>query len=218
MSRNRMIKPDFWEDEKTGRLDFPEMCLYIGLWNFADDAGRFRFNPHILRSQIFPYKDVTIKQMEKWMESISQFLVIYQVGETLYAEVKSWNRHQTINRPSASSLPSSEDGVILHGIFSEESVSTHAEIKLNEKKRNKDKAKFLDCVLLTSDEHSKLIEKYGETEATKKMQALNDYVMSKGKRYDSHYHTILMWDKKNEGTANAKQQEQPTAFMPPEII
>ena len=31
--------------------------LYIGLWNFADDAGVFEWHTRLLRSQIFPFDD-----------------------------------------------------------------------------------------------------------------------------------------------------------------
>lgn len=55
------------------------------------------------------------------------------------------------------------------------------------------KIRHHDAVLLTSDEYNKLIEKLGEKEALNYIEKLNNYILSKGKKYKSHYHTILNW-------------------------
>ncbi len=45
MARIRTIKPEFWEDEKIGKLPIP--CrLFIGCWNFADDFGVIKVMLH----------------------------------------------------------------------------------------------------------------------------------------------------------------------------
>lgn len=63
-----------------------------------------------------------------------------------------------------------------------------------DKEKNKDiKIRHHDAVLLTSDEYSKLIEKLGEKETLNYIEKLNNYILSKGKKYKSHYHTILNW-------------------------
>lgn len=59
------------------------------------------------------------------------------------------------------------------------------------------KNKYLDFVYLTDNEYKKLVERFGEQQTERKIDALNDYVGSTGKRYKSHYHTILMWSKKD---------------------
>jgi len=66
------------------------------------------------------------------------------------------------------------------------------------KKTSKEKKKFLDCVLLSVDEYNKLIDKFGKYETEKKIENLNNYIMSKDKHYKSHYHTILVWNEKNK--------------------
>ncbi len=88
------------------------------------------------------------------------------------------------------------------------SVVTPKKHKLNKNKEEEVdkekkiyKRKFLDFVLLTNDEHEKLISKFGKTETLEWIERLNEYVGSKGKKYKSHYHTILTWsrkDKKND--------------------
>lgn len=61
----------------------------------------------------------------------------------------------------------------------------------------KQKILFLDCVLLLPEEREKLIARFGESETNRKIEKLNDYIQAKGKKYKSHYHTILMWADKD---------------------
>ena len=46
---------------------------------------------------------------------------------------------------------------------------------------------------IDKNEFDKLIERYGEESTNKAIEILDQYVMSKGKKYNSHYHTILGW-------------------------
>jgi len=65
------------------------------------------------------------------------------------------------------------------------------------KERRKNKNKYEDFVYLTQDEYQKLVDNFGKTKTKELIQALNDYIGSKGKRYKSHYHTLLVWTRKN---------------------
>lgn len=75
----------------------------------------------------------------------------------------------------------------------------HMEIENEiEKERESEKEKKENfgkngAVKLTQDEHSKLVQQFGSAEAEAKISRLENYVLSKGKRYKSHYHTILNW-------------------------
>jgi len=78
--------------------------------------------------------------------------------------------------------------------------------KLPEKEKPT-KEKFSEFVLLKKEEHEKLIEKFGEKETTQMIERLNNYIGSSGRRYKSHYHTILQWaekDKKENKTDGQK--------------
>jgi len=50
-------------------------------------------------------------------------------------------------------------------------------------------------VMLTDEEHQKLIERFGPKLAEVKIEHLSSGVASKGYRYKSHYATILTWDR-----------------------
>ncbi len=56
-----------------------------------------------------------------------------------------------------------------------------------------DKKKHLQFVYLTEEEHRDLCEIYGPDGAADWIEQLNDYIGSKGDKYESHYYTIRMW-------------------------
>ncbi len=107
MARRRMISPDFWSDEKIGRLDFPAQLIFIGMWNFADDEGLIKYTPEFLRSMIFPYKDIPIEDVKKWLSSIVAFDLIfpYTQNHQGYAWIINFRNHQSIDRPQPSKIP-----------------------------------------------------------------------------------------------------------------
>jgi hypothetical protein len=90
--------------------------------------------------------------------------------------------------------------------------------KLPEKEKPT-KEKFLEFVLLTVEEHKKLTERLGETKTNTMIERLNNYIGSSGRRYKSHYHTILNWINKDEkeGKFN-EQQTEPGKYSKVPII
>lgn len=65
------------------------------------------------------------------------------------------------------------------------------------------KTKHLDYVLLKPEEYDKLVAQFGVSGVKDRIESLNLYIGSKGKKYKSHYHTILAWEKRN-GRDNGK--------------
>lgn len=53
-------------------------------------------------------------------------------------------------------------------------------------------------VKLTAEEHAKLVARLGEGATAEYIERLDSYIASKGKRYKSHYHTILSWQRRDE--------------------
>lgn len=69
-----------------------------------------------------------------------------------------------------------------------------------EKKEIKEKYGHFSNVLLSSIEHGKLLEKYGEPTTKKYIESLDMHIESKGTKYKSHYATILNWIRRNSET------------------
>ena len=98
-----MIDPEFWSDEEVGSWSYKARLLYIGIWNFADDSGRFRAHNGLLKSQIFPY-DTRI-DTNSLKREIEKKVKWYQKNGQLYGYVINFAKYQRIDRPSESKLP-----------------------------------------------------------------------------------------------------------------
>ena len=102
MARIRSIKPQFWDDTKVGKLSRDARLLYIGLWNFCDDLGVVINNTIWLRSKIFPYDQIQLPQMEKWLEELVRlgFICLFSYKEEEFICLPNFTRHQKINKPN----------------------------------------------------------------------------------------------------------------------
>ena len=65
-------------------------------------------------------------------------------------------------------------------------------------------------VLLTETEYQKLKEKLGDL-ADKLIEDLSLYIASKGKKYKSHYATILSWSRKNSSSTTINKAKANTS-------
>lgn len=149
MPRNRMIKADFWADEKVGSVSSFARLLFIGMWTFADDIGIVRGNSAFLRSSIFPYDNITFEKIDEALQELESIDVLQRVthqGEK-YIHIKNFLKHQTINRPSTfRNIPNSDkhnliellDSMSTHGAINEHSC-TKVKVKEKEKEKVKDK-------------------------------------------------------------------------------
>lgn len=126
MARIRSIKPQFWLDQKLAtNLTRDQRLFYIGLWNQADDEGRFLANARLLLGAIFPHdRDLDERFTEDSLRALAAFgrIVVYTVDGERYGAISKWSEHQKINRPTASSYPKPPNNLEK---FSESSVSDH---------------------------------------------------------------------------------------------
>jgi len=105
MARKRMIDPGFWSSQEMGKLSRDARLFYIGLWNHADDEGRTKAHPSLLRSEIFPYDDVSLEFIANLKKELSKQVQWYEIKGSQYGWIKEFLDHQTINRPYPSKIP-----------------------------------------------------------------------------------------------------------------
>lgn len=215
-SRQRIIKPDFWIDEKLGLMPEATQLLYIGLWTIADDEGRMQYSLTRFAAVLQPYKKLSEKEMTKRIEPLlkASRVIVYRVGEQLYAWLPKFLIHQTIGHPTASKLPPFEEGsrVVMnpHEQYDviETNVHQHKSTEGTPRGTSPEKTDYGLGVLLTDDEHAKLVAEFGEALTSKKIEALGLYIDSKGAKYKSHYSTILSWDRRDQAkNGNGHQPE-----------
>lgn len=108
MSRIRTIKPEFPQSESMGRISREARLLFILLWTICDDAGRARAASRMLASVLYPYDDDAPSLIGGWLDELEneKCIVRYQHEDTTYLEVPNWLKHQKIDRPTPSKIPS----------------------------------------------------------------------------------------------------------------
>jgi len=80
-----------------------------------------------------------------------------------------------------------------HQVTSNQPSTNHKQ----EVKEHKKKEKHIELVFLSKDEFKKLTQDYGPEAVNSKIEDLNNYIASTGKKYKSHYHTIRNWMKRD---------------------
>lgn len=103
MPRNRMIRPEFWNDEKLGNQAEAIQLTYIGTWTFSDDYGVVKGNQVWLKNQIYPYKQaLRIELFSKWLEALEEQDMIIPFtlrGEKFYC-IRTFRQYQSVEKPS----------------------------------------------------------------------------------------------------------------------
>ncbi|HBD7468636.1 TPA: hypothetical protein ACUTUG_000734 [Legionella pneumophila] len=111
MSRIRTIKPEFWTSEQILACSLTSRLLFIGMWNFCDDSGVHTASYVRLKAEVFPADDFSPAEIEKFVNELIQnnLLHEYEIDGTSYWMVKSWKKHQRIDKPTSRyPLPESE--------------------------------------------------------------------------------------------------------------
>lgn len=105
--KRRMLDAGLWANEKFAELPAMARLLQIGLINLADDQGRMKAHPSYLRSQLFPYDDVSLSDMSDWLELImaNGTIVIYEVAGKEYLQLVNWWEYQSLQYASPSEHP-----------------------------------------------------------------------------------------------------------------
>jgi hypothetical protein len=114
MARIRSIKPEFWTSEQVMDLSPNARLLFIGLWNFCDDAGIHPASLKRLKAEVMPADDVRSEDVRRMIdECINVGLVReYEIDGERYWAVTGWH-HQKIDQPSYK-YPN-EDGTVPEG-------------------------------------------------------------------------------------------------------
>ena len=209
MARIRTIKPQFYDDIKIGRLSRDARYLYIALWVFADDVGVVNGDTIWLKSKVFPYDQIQIKQFEGWISELVKhgFIRLLSHNGERFLYLPNFTRHQVINRPNYNELNipkillDKELNAITdlslnnHGTITDLSLS----IKGEEKERNKKGTNVPKEDAATAATLSRK-EKFGKS--------LIPYVEKYGK--DMVRDFFDYWTEMNQSKSKMRFEQQPT--------
>jgi hypothetical protein len=106
MARYRTIKPEFWTSAQVIECSTNARLLFIGLWNFCDDAGRHPLRPKQIKAEVFPADDFSPDDIQRMLAELSANGLIspYTVDGQEYFQVTGWH-HQKIDRPQKPKCP-----------------------------------------------------------------------------------------------------------------
>ena len=101
MARIRTIKPEFWTSEQNADCSRDARLLFIGLWNFCDDAGRHPASPMRLKMEVLPGDALGTQEVTRWVRELldAGLLDEYEIDGETYWEVTGWH-HQRIDQPN----------------------------------------------------------------------------------------------------------------------
>lgn len=219
MARKRMIDPNIWESEDFNSLSLLSRLVFIGLFSNADDEGRGRAKPIYIKSILFPYDEkIRPTDIENSLSEIASrmSIILYSHDGNEYYALKNWDKWQSIQKKKMSIFPAPPQ---VNDEYSTSTVPVQYEYSLKEKNRKEKKGKedkyisprgSMSNVLLTDDEYTKLSQQMSKAKVDEFIEKLSLYIASTGKKYQSHYATILNWYRKDGG----KKAERP-AFTAP---
>jgi hypothetical protein len=197
MAEGRIVSKRISRSEKIASLSSDTARMfYTWMIPYLDVEGRMDSNPLLMKADIAPLlPHITEKLIRSILDELYEkgLVVLYQMNGNGYLQLTKFDENQPNlrkDREAESKIPGPTP----------ESLRTCSgptpdlvPPKLREVKRREEKVLHLDAVLLTPSEFEKLNKDHGESLVGKAIEILNTYIMSKGKKYKSHYHTIPGW-------------------------
>lgn len=126
----RTLKRVFFADEKLTTVPRATRLTFLGLIANADDYGRLRADPRLLKASIYPLdEDITASDVSSELDELESIDRIrrYEVEGTLFLEIANFDKHQVMNRKYASDVPAppthcvrTADALRTHGSKGEE--------------------------------------------------------------------------------------------------
>lgn len=101
-------------------LSYPARLMFIGTWTFADDNGNLEAHPKMIKALIFPGDKIKVEPLIAELIE-HKFLIPYALNGKEYLHIRTFKKHQKINRPSPALCPVYEDSLNHQGGLSESS-------------------------------------------------------------------------------------------------
>lgn len=107
MARGRIVDTRIWSNENFAALPCWAQLLQIGIVTNADDQGRMKANPAYLRSVVFPYGEMSLKDIAEWLDAIeaNDTITRYEVDGKEYLQLLKWWEYQSLSFAMPSDCP-----------------------------------------------------------------------------------------------------------------
>lgn len=137
MARSRMIKPEFFNDEKLAILSRDSRMLFVGMWVMGDDYGVVKGHNRWLQSQVFPYEAIPHETFDGWLKELEQagLVVRFEHSGEQFIYICNFTKHQKVDRPSKSRNPSPPDELLAGDVSPKTPPPSHTRETLDEHSR-----------------------------------------------------------------------------------
>lgn len=112
MARIRTIKPEAFSSDSLSQVPVAARWTFAGLWTFADDEGRCRDDPRLVKAHVYPLDDdITADDVAAHLDALVRVDCVrrYKAGGKRYLYHPGW-AHQKISHPSQSKIPAPPEG------------------------------------------------------------------------------------------------------------
>lgn len=101
MARIRTIKPEFWTSEQILECSPIARLLFIGIWNFCDDAGNHVASLRTIKANVLPGDDIASTTIQGLLDELyaNDLIDFYIVDNKRFLHITGWH-HQRIDRPT----------------------------------------------------------------------------------------------------------------------
>jgi len=196
------IPKEIWLDSS---LSLFEKALFAEIHSLDGECGCFAENEYFEK-----FFGITSKTLQRGFRALKERGYIYDAASTGRGKIRKSNLKTIYDKfyPSEATKQTIKDK-----FYPSEATNLSPPPYIDNKRENikephlrsvpkkretVPKKRFEDAVLLTEEEHKKLINVLGESKSKEYIKRLDLYIGSKGRSYKSHYKTILMWVMKDE--------------------
>lgn len=191
MAEKRMFTMKIIDSDAFLDLPLSTQALYFHLNMRADDDG-FVKNPKRIQRLVGGSEDDLRLLLAK------RFILGFDSGVIV---IKHWRMHNLLRKDRYHPTPYQDEyqelAVKDNGSYTWQpdgnQMATEERLRIGEVKDSKEKYGEFQNVALTPDEKEELLQRIGEPEFNKYVEDLDLYIAQKGKKYKSHYATILNW-------------------------
>lgn len=199
MPEGRKLKKKIVDSERLNSVPIEAETLFYKMLTHLDCEGRLKAEPQWVNNKFYSYRNYTTEQVDGWLHDLHNqkknglgLIELYEVENRKYLWMPGFEEEQgetwlhnvkPKEAPSTIPAPPTKGAKPLH---KEHKVTPSAPIP------------EFPNVIMSIEEHLKLIEKFGEAGTRDKIEALSLYMQSQGKTYKDHYATVLAWDRRDE--------------------
>lgn len=96
MAKSRMVDGKIRSSQTFAKLNWRQKDLWHGLIEVVDDQGRLPGQPSYVRSQVWPYEDVALADVESDLKRLEElgFIFRYEVAGAVYLQLINWHYYQ----------------------------------------------------------------------------------------------------------------------------